>query len=161
MANPNGTPIWYELLTTDAEAAQKFYADVVGWSIAPSPLADTADYRILTAPDGKGVGGMMKLPDGAPMKPGWFSYIGVEDVDGTAAKIKQLGGSVHVGPQDLPGVGRFAMVADPQGMAFYIMRGDSPEESKAFGIDPGHCGWNELVTSDHKAALDFYVEVFD
>jgi predicted enzyme related to lactoylglutathione lyase len=161
MTNRLGTPIWYELMTTDTEAAQKFYADVVGWSIVPSPLANTADYLILTASDGQGVGGMMTLPDGALMKPGWFSYIGVQDVDGTTQKIKQLGGGVHMDPRDIPGVGRFAMVADPQGMVFYLMRGDSPEDSQAFhATAPGHCGWNELVTSDHKAALAFYGELF-
>ena len=82
MANAEGTPIWYELITTDADGAQKFYADVVGWSIAPMGMEGTGDYRILTAPDGQGVGGLMTSPDGAPMKPGWFCYIGVADVDG-------------------------------------------------------------------------------
>lgn len=162
MATPEGTPIWYELMTTDADGAQKFYADVVGWSIAPSGMEGIGDYRILTAPDGQGVGGLMTLPDGAPMKPGWFCYIGVQDVDGTAEKIKSLSGSVHMGPQDIAGVGRFAMVADPQGMVFYIMRGDSRQGSPAFHVtSPGHCGWHELVTSDHKAALAFYGELFD
>ena len=119
-------------------------------------MEGVGDYRILTAPDGQGVGGLMTLPDGAPMKPGWFCYIGVQDVDRSAEKIKSLGGSVHLGPQDIPGVGRFAMVADPQGMAFYIMRGDSQQDSRAFHVTaPGHCGWNELVTRDHKAALAF------
>ena len=161
MANAEGTPIWYELLTTDVDGAQTFYADVVGWSIAPSGMEGTGDYRILTAPDGQGVGGLMTLPDGAPMKPGWLCYIGVQDVDGIAKTIESLGGSVPMGPRDIPGVGRFAMVADPQGMVFYIMRGDSPQESQAFHVTaPGHCGWNELVTSDHKAALAFYGEVF-
>jgi predicted enzyme related to lactoylglutathione lyase len=161
MANPEGTPIWYELMTTDADGAQKFYADVVGWSIAPSGMAGVGDYRILTAPDGQSVGGLMTLPEGAPMKPGWFCYIGVQDVDGTAEKIRRLGGSVHLGPQDISGVGRFAMVADLQGMVFYVMRGDSPQDSQAFHVTaPGHCGWNELVTSDHKTALAFYGELF-
>ncbi|QYE37084.1 VOC family protein (plasmid) [Polymorphobacter sp. PAMC 29334] len=161
MANPEGTPIWYDLMTTDLDGAQKFYADVVGWSIKPSGMAGTGDYRVLTAPDGQGVGGLMTLPDGAPMKTSWFTYIGVEDVDRTAEKIKSLGGSVHMAPQDIPGVGRFAMVADPQGLIFYIMRGDSPQDSQAFHVTaPGHCGWHELVTSDHKAALAFYGEVF-
>ena len=161
MTNPEGSPIWYELITTDADGAQKFYADVVGWNIAPSGMEGAGDYRILTAPDGQGVGGLMTLPPGAPLKPGWFCYIGVQDVDGAAEKIVSLGGSVHTGPQDIPGVGRFAMVADPQGMVFYIMRGDSPQETQAFHVTaPGHCGWHELATSDHKAALAFYGEVF-
>ncbi len=162
MTNPDGTPIWYELMTTDADGAERFYADVVGWSVAPAPgdAGAMTGYRILTAPDGQGVGGLMVLPADAPMKAGWFSYIGVRDVDGTADKIRQLGGGVHMGPMDIPGVGRFAFVTDPQGMPFYIMRGDSPESSTAFGTAPGHCGWNELVTSDHKAALDFYGRMF-
>jgi predicted enzyme related to lactoylglutathione lyase len=161
MANPEGTPIWYESMTTDADGAQAFYADVVGWNIAPSGMDGVGDYRILTAPDGEGVGGLMTLSPGAPMKPGWFSYIGVQDVDGAAEKIRSLGGSVHIGSRDIAGVGRFAMVADPQGLVFYIMRGDSQRESQAFHVTaPGHCGWNELVTSDHEAALAFYGELF-
>jgi predicted enzyme related to lactoylglutathione lyase len=162
MANPEGTPIWYELMTTDADGAQGFYADVIGWSIPPSGIEGAGDYRTLTGPDGQGVGGLMTLPEGAPMKPGWFCYIGVQDVDSTAEKIRSLGGSVHGDPQDIPGVGRFAMVTDPQGMVFYIMRGDGPQNSQAFHVTaPGHCGWNELVTSDHQAALAFYGELFD
>ena len=160
MANPDGSPTWYELMTTDADGAQAFYADIVGWRIADPGMVGTGDYRILTAPDVLGVGGLMTLPDGVPMKPGWFGYIGVQDVDGTAARIRQLGGSVRMEPQDIPGVGRFAFVADPQGMGFYIMHGDSPEDSKAFGTALGHCGWNELVTSDHRSALAFYGELF-
>lgn len=161
MANPEGTPIWYELMTTDVDGAQKFYAEVVGWKVAPSEMAGTGDYRMLTAPDGQGVGGLMPLPNSAPMKPGWFCYIGVQDVDGTAEMIKLLGGSVLMDPQDHPDIGRFAMVADPKGMVFYVMRGDSPQESRAFHVTAaGHCGWHELVTSDHQAALAFYGEVF-
>ena len=162
MTNPTGTPIWYELMTTDADAAQAFYADVVGWSVAPSGMAGTGDYRLLTAPDGEGAGGLMTIPAGAPMQPGWFAYIGVEDVDATVGHIERLGGRIHMPPQDIPHVGRFAFVADPQGLPFYVMRGDSPEDSKAFHVTaPGHCGWNELVTTDHRAALAFYGELFD
>ncbi len=162
MADPEGMPIWYELMTSDAEGAEIFYADLVGWTVAPAPGNDAAfrGYRILTAPDGQTVGGLMTLPKGAPMKPGWFGYVGVPDVDAKADAIKQLGGIVHIGPMDIPGVGRFAFVADPQGMCFYIMRDNSPEPSKAFGMNAGHCGWNELVTKDHAAALDFYGRLF-
>ncbi len=162
MTNLTGTPIWYELMTSDADGAQAFYADVVGWTIAPSGMAATGDYRILTAADCEGVGGLMRLPAAAPMQPGWFAYIGVDDVDVMAGRIAQLGGTIHMPPQDIPGVGRFAFVADPQGLAFYIMRGSSPQQSPAFHVTaPGHCGWNELVTTDHKAALAFYRELFD
>ena len=64
-------------------------------------------------------------------------------------------------PADIPGVGRFAMVADPQGAVFYVMRGDSDQASTAFKpTAEGHCAWNELVTSDQVAALDFYTSLF-
>jgi predicted enzyme related to lactoylglutathione lyase len=161
MATSEGMPIWYELTTTDADGAQTFYADVVGWKIAASAMAGAGDYRILTAPDGQDIGGLMTLPEGAPMKPGWFCYIAVEDVDGAARKIKALGGTILMDPRDIPGIGRFAMVADPQGMIFYIMRSDGPRDPQAFhATAPGHCGWNELVTGDHEAALGFYGDVF-
>lgn len=159
MANPHGTPIWYELVTTDVDAAQLFYADVVGWQVAPfdnSPV----DYRILTAPDGQGAGGLVKQPD-PDMKPGWYGYIGVDDVDAAAAKVTALGGSVRVAPTDIPGVGRFAFAADPQGLRFYVMKGASEQDSRAFvRMVDGHCDWNEIVTSDGDGALAFYGDLF-
>jgi uncharacterized protein len=160
MTNPHGSFIWYELLTSDADAAQAFYEKVVGWSVGP--FGDGAmDYRILTAPDGGGVGGLMTMPSGAPMRPGWFGYIGVDDVDRTVAEIEAAGGSVHMPAQDLEGVGRLAMVADPQGVPFYVMKGASPEASHAFAADVhGHCCWNELSTTDQVAAFAFYSGLF-
>lgn len=164
MTNPDGMPIWYELMTTDADAAQAFYSMVVGWSIAPAamPAGDgpPVDYRIISAPDGGGVGGVMVPPPGGP-PPRWLVYLGVADVDAAAERVTALGGSVHLGPMDIPGVGRFAFVTDPQGMPFYIMRGDSPESSLAFHpTAEGHGAWNELVTTDHTAALAFYGALF-
>lgn len=162
MANPDGTPIWYELATPDADAAQRFYAEVVGWSVAPfgDGEGETEGYHVLTAPDGNGAGGIMTPPEGTQLEPGWYSYIGVQDVDGAAEKVKQLGGAVLIGPMDIPDVGRVALVADPQGVPFYVMRGDGPEDSKAFGTKPGHCGWHELATSDQQGALEFYGRLF-
>ena len=161
MANPDGSPIWYELMTTDPDAAQAFYADVFGWSIAASTMPGTGDYRFVMAPDGGGVAGIATLSDSASMTPGWLGYIGVGDVDATAEKVKQLGGGVLMEPQDIPGVGRFALLADPQGLPFYVMRGDSPEASKAFDFTAlGHCSWHELATTDADAAVAFYGALF-
>ena len=162
MTNPHGTPIWYELMTSDPDAAQAFYTHVIGWSAGRFPGAPdgAADYRIFSAPDGEGVGGMMKPPEGGP-PPGWFGYIGVDDVDASVASIQNAGGSVHMPPTDIDGVGRLAMVADPQGVVFYVMKGSSPEGSTAFKrMAPGHGEWNELVTTDDQAALGFYGEQF-
>jgi predicted enzyme related to lactoylglutathione lyase len=163
MTNFHGSFIWYELMTIDPDAAQRFYSDVVGWKVAPFGDGEGMDYRILSAPDGD-VGGIMKLPSGVEaggMEPGWFGYIGVDDVDPAAEKLRQAGGAVHMAPQDIPGVGRIAFVADPQGVCFYIMRGSSPGESRAFAEkELGHCGWNELSTTDQQGAIAFYREQF-
>ena len=80
----------------------------------------------------------------------------------TVAAIREAGGAVHLGPFDLPGVGRMAFVSDPQGNTFYVMRGASPEDSTAFrrhGAAGKGC-WNELVTSDAAAGNAFYARVF-
>jgi len=157
----HGDFIWYELLTTDADAAQDFYGKVVGWKARDAGMGGGMDYRLLSA-DGVDIGGLMTLsPDMAGMKPVWLGYIGVADVDAAAARIKDAGGSVHVPPTDIPDVGRFAFVADPQGIPFYVMRGNSDRKSEAFKpMADGHCSWNELVTTDQAAALDFYLEQF-
>jgi predicted enzyme related to lactoylglutathione lyase len=162
MPNPHGSFIWYELMTTDAAAAGRFYTDVVGWTVgeAGSPVGD---YRIFSAGD-SAVAGLMTLPAGAEqggMRPGWFGYIGVDDVDAAVAGITAAGGSVHMPARDLPGVGRLAMVADPQGVVFYVMRGASEESSSSFDpVAAGHCAWNELATSDLDAAIAFYTGQF-
>ncbi|TGX55102.1 VOC family protein [Sphingomonas gei] len=163
MTNPHGTPIWYELMTADPDVARPFYEKVVGWSAAPfanDSLADSGGYTVFNAPDGQGVAGLMKLPEPGP-RPGWYGYIGVDDVDAAAQKLEAAGGSVHMPPTTLEGVGRMAMVADPQGVSFYLMKGASPEESTAFKrMALGHGEWNELQTADDEAALGFYGEQF-
>ena len=160
MATRTGMPIWYELITTDVDAAKRFYGDIVGWTTTtfPSPAGGTP-YNILNYGE-TGVGGLMTLPDGAPTGPGWFAYFHVADVDAGVAQTEQAGGKTHMPATDLPGVGRIAMLADPQGVVFYLMTPDpsiGDQESTSFSANlPGRCSWNELVTSDQKAALPFY-----
>jgi uncharacterized protein len=159
MRNSEGEHIWYELLTTDPHAAAGFYTGLVKWEVRDSGQPGM-DYRVFSASDAD-IGGLMKLPAGASMPPIWLGYVGVADVDGKVAEIEKLGGTVHMPPHDIPNVGRFAMVADPQGVVFYVMRGDSDTPSTAFKPKAeGHCVWNELVTSDQNAALEFYGKLF-
>ncbi len=159
MTNRHGSHIWYELLTDDLDGAQAFYGAVMGWTWSRPEGGMERDYRIFSA-SGVGVGGLMESPDPA-MGPVWLGYVGVDDVDASTAKLRSLGGSVHVEPTDIPGIGRFAFVTDPQGAPFYLMRGSSDQESTAFAPSvEGHCGWNELVTSDQQGALDFYGAMF-
>lgn len=159
--NPDGDFIWYELLTSDADAAKAFYADVVGWTAARFPGSDapnTDDYTIFSAgPDN--VAGLMKNP--MPTEPIWLGYIGVDDVDAAVERLTADGGTIHKPAWDTEGVGRMALVADPQGILFYVMRGASDQPSTAFKpMADGHCGWNELITTDQTAALDFYIDQF-
>lgn len=163
MANHHGDFIWYELLTGDPDAAAEFYGSVVGWKARDAGMGGEIPYTLLSA-NGTDVGGLVKLPAAAAasgMRPVWLGYVGVDDVDAAAKRIKQAGGAIHVPPSNIPGVGRFAMVADPHGVPFYVMRGSVEGTSEAFKpMAVGHCGWNELVTTDQAAALDFYETQF-
>jgi predicted enzyme related to lactoylglutathione lyase len=162
MRNPHGFPIWYELMTPDPDNASRFYDAVLGWRVGP-PMSEDLDYRLIDTGHGE-VGGIMRMtPDmqAACVKPGWLFYIGVDDVDATVAKVEAVGGSVHRPPQTMGGVGRFAVVADPQGIPFYVMRGEVDELSHAWEANGlGKCGWNELTTPDQAGALAFYADVF-
>ena len=162
MTNKHGEWVWFELLTPDPDAAQSFYADVVGWTAKSSGMPDM-DYRLLSASDGE-VAGLMKQPDGMGDGPVWLGYIGVDDVDASVKAIESAGGGTHMPATTMPGVGRMAMVADPQGVAFYVMRGESDQPSTAFkqsGEDSvGHVVWCELSAPDPDKALEFYRNAF-
>ncbi|SFF09562.1 hypothetical protein SAMN04488523_11810 [Sulfitobacter brevis] len=157
MSTREGSPVWYELMTQNPDAAQKFYKRVMGWKFEEMPNDTGVDYRVALARK-NAVAGVMRAPDHAQaMGDRWFFYIGVDDVDASARQVIALGGRVDVAPTDIPDVGRFAFCTDPQGAHFYVMRGNSPEPSKAFAPNKsGHACWNELVTTDQAAALDFY-----
>jgi len=154
--------IWYELITGDADAAAEFYGAVLGWTVTDAGQGDM-DYRILTK-NGAGVGGLLPIPSGAAdsgLQPGWVGYVSVADVDVSVASIIAAGGRECMPAMDVAGVGRMAMVADPQGAALYVMSpiGEGPATSFAPG-KPGHGGWHELHTGDCQAALAFYSAQF-
>lgn len=165
MPNAHGSFIWYELLTKDAAAAKAFYDSVVGWNIDAQPAPGGMDYRMINAADGQ-AGGLMQLnadmlAGGA--RPTWLGYLGVDDVDASVAAVVAAGGQVHLPAFDIPGIGRLAMVADPQGLPFYVMRGategatSTAYQRRGFG----HVAWNELLTPDDAAALVFYEKLFN
>jgi hypothetical protein len=162
--NKHGDFIWYELLTSDIDAAGAFYAGVIGWTMAGSGQPGV-DYRILSSDTGAIAGAMQILPQMAEhgARPGWLGYLGVDDVDASVESVSAAGGAVHTPPMTMEGVGRMAMVADPQGAPFYVMRGASDQASLSFAWDKpriGHCAWNELATADPDAAKAFYAGQF-
>ncbi len=153
--------IWYELNTPDPKAAAAFYGHVLGWEA--KPFGDGQDYTVVSAA-GVNVGGIMGLPADAceaHAHAGWVGYLGVDDVDATAVRIRAAGGSILREPTDIPGVGRFAVAADPNGAVFLLIRGWSPEGvPEAPAGTPGHVGWRELHAGEGKAAFDFYAGLF-
>ena len=107
------------------------------------------------------VGGLMPLPSeayAAGMRSCWIGYVGIDDADSATAQVGRLGGKILGEPRDIPGVGRFAMVTDPQGAAFNLFKPNQPGE-RAASSAPGHIGWHELHTTDWPKALGFYVDL--
>ena len=108
------------------------------------------------------VAGLMGFPAGvAAGQSMWLGYILVADVDAMATRVRQAGGTVHRPPNDIPGVGRFAVVADPQGAVFMLFKGSSVPAPDLAANTPGTIGWHELHTTDWQAALGFYRSLFD
>jgi len=118
-----GALCWTELTTSDTAAAERFYTTLVGWEAKHSPADSPMAYTEFTVrgADRPSVGMMAKPPHLPSEMPSfWLPYFMVTDVDATAAKAGSLGGSTHFGPHDIPGTGRFAILADPQGAAFAV-----------------------------------------
>ena len=167
-SNPTGDFIWYELMTADPEGSKAFYDAVVGWDIGEG-AAEYQGYRMINVPGGGFAGGVLPLTaemqqHGA--RPAWLGYISVADVDQAVNSIEGAGGKGLMPAMDIPNVGRIAMVTDPQGAPFYVMKptppaGQENAESDVFSpTKQGRCGWNELSTTDAGGALDFYTSQF-
>jgi uncharacterized protein len=112
---------WYELMTGDLEGSKKFYTELMGWTLEEFPMEEGESYWVVKVGEEE-MGGIMRTPpasEGTP--PHWGAYITVDNVDGCAKKAGQLGGKVLAPPTDIPQVGRFALLQDPQGAAFAII----------------------------------------
>ena len=154
--------VWYELMTSDPKAACAFYAQVLGWSHAPSGMPDM-DYTLVSAGPHQ-VGGVMALPPeaaAAGARPGWMGYVAVADVDASAQAVQAAGGQVCHPPTDIPGIGRFATVTDPQGAVLCLFRdnGGSSYTPPPDGT-PGTVGWHELMAGSLEGAWPFYSREF-
>jgi uncharacterized protein len=153
--------VWYDLMTPDMKASSDFYSHVVGWSVADSGMPGM-NYSMLKT-DGADVGGLMPMPPGLEgMPPMWNGYVYVDDVDASARKAAKLGGQVFQEPQDIPGVGRFAVLTDPSRASFLIFKDTSgqPQPKPAAMGQPGHIVWRELMSSDWQEAWRFYSGMF-
>ena len=154
-----GRFVWYELMTTDVPAAMDFYTKALGWGT--QKFDGPIDYHLWTNA-GAPVGGVMALPEearAARTPPHWLAAIGSADVDATVTRASQLGGRVLAEAMDIPNVGRYAVLADPQGAAFSIY---TPAMEYPPEADPrvGEVSWHELATTDPEAAYRFYEDLF-
>lgn len=112
---------WCELMTTDPQAAARFYGTLFGWTLETMDGAGMPYQVIKTGTDA--IGGIMGMPPGAPpgMPPTWAAYVTVEDVDALAKQVESLGGKVIMPPTDIPQVGRFSVIQDPQGAMLNVI----------------------------------------
>jgi predicted enzyme related to lactoylglutathione lyase len=122
-ANEPGTPIWNECITPDIASATAFYAEILGMGSETMDMEE-GSYTVLTNAEGRQIGGAMN-PQMEGVPPHWNVYFNVEDVDATVAKAQELGGQVVAPAFDVAGVGRMAVLADPQGAMFNLMAGDT------------------------------------
>lgn len=156
-ASIRGRFVWHELMSNDPDAAAAFFGKVFGWTT--QPFASTPGYRMFMQ-GRQGAGGLMPLPKEAKAHgtpPCWVIYIATPDVDKTAAQATALGGKVLRAPEDIPTVGRLAIVADPQGAMFAVFT-PLPRPGSAAPLEP--YSWHELVTPDPDAAFGFYRRLF-
>jgi predicted enzyme related to lactoylglutathione lyase len=148
-----GRFVWHELMTPDTSAAHSFYSKTLGWKTQPSD--QVADYSMFVA-GGNPLGGSMSLPAGAPH---WLAYIGTPNIEATMEQARELGAKIVKEVEEIPGMGKYAVLQDPQGAAFAIF---SSQDDAGSDKTPkrGEFSWHELMTTDAKAALEFYTELF-
>ena len=112
---------WSELITKDVKAAKEFYTKLFGWETEDMSMPEGMTYTVIKV-GGKGIGGIMKTPKEAKnLPPMWVTYVTVDDVNQIVKDAKKLGAKVHVEPRDIPDVGRFAVLIDPQGAAINVI----------------------------------------
>jgi predicted enzyme related to lactoylglutathione lyase len=152
----NGMFCWRELMTDDVDRARAFHGELFGWGWKADSMGAAGTYWLISK-DGQYIGGIMAKPPGAPMPSAWSSYVLVDDVDAATKRCAAAGGTVYRAPDDVPDIGRFAVLADPWGAVFLPYRPFGESKPPAPGANT-FC-WESLVTPDPKAAIAFYGKV--
>ncbi|MCU1536509.1 MAG: Glyoxalase/bleomycin resistance protein/dioxygenase [Humibacillus sp.] len=154
---PYGAPCWLDLLVTDVEGAQHFYAELFGWRWLAGEES-TGGYPLALL-DGHPVAGLSRRPPTAPVPSQWTTYLRVGDIDAAAGAIRTRGGRTLGNPVSLGDLARTLVARDPQGAWFGIWE---PLELPGCGLlgEPGSLAWNELLTRGYPGALAFARSVF-
>jgi hypothetical protein len=158
---PPGTFSWVDLATTDAAAAKQFYCRLFGWEAHDEPAGPEGVYTMLKLA-GRNVAALYEMnadmqAQGVP--PHWLSYITVDDIAATTAKVAALGGTVLAEPFDVMEAGRMAVVQDSTGAMFALWQPGRHAGATLVNM-PGAFSWNELATPDAAKAIEFYKGLF-
>lgn len=157
-----GKFVWRELLTRDVEAAKRFYGELLGWTFEDRPMGPGFTYTLLKL-GSEPIGGLMDLasmPDGKGehIPPNWSVSVSAPDVDATAKRAVEEGGKLLDDCMDIEGVGRFAVLQDPQGAVITLIRFDDGDGEEAMPKPHEFC-WESLQTPDPAAASAYYQKV--
>lgn len=155
---PAGTPCWIDLTVTDFDEAAEFYSTLFGWSVTPGG-SEMGRYAIATMDD-RPVAGLAPQMDPNQALPGWITYLATDDVDATARKIHDAGGSVLMDPMDVLDEGRIALALDPGGALFGLWQARRHIGFGLFNV-PGSVVWNENLSTEWELNKTFYGAVFD
>jgi uncharacterized protein len=156
-----GRFVWHDLLTADTKAATAFYTGLIGWKTQPFDQAQGPEPYTMWVSNQGPLGGVMPLQAdeaSAKMRPHWMGHVEVDDLDASVAKVKSLGGAVQLPPTEIPAVGRFSIVADPQGATLSLFQPRQSETPHDRSVE-GEFNWSELHARDAQAAFSFYSEL--
>lgn len=152
----HGRFCWYDLMSKDPAASKEFYGELFGWRVDAMDMQD-GKYEMLFMGE-RGVGGVVGL-EGEEVPSHWMPYIFVDALEPTCEKVTELGGRICVPPTEV-GVGRFAVVTDPQGGAFSLWEGKQPLPEDPPKGTPGVFCWQECMTTDPAGAQAFFEGLF-
>jgi predicted enzyme related to lactoylglutathione lyase len=158
MSDIRGRFVWYENMTRDVQAAIGFYTAVTGWN-TQSWTGMGEPYYMFANGDAM-LAGLMKMPPEAEMPPHWMGYIGTPDVKATTARAEALGAKVWAKLMEIPTVGTFSVIQDPQGAFFAAYSPVNPPAGPAKWAEIGEFAWHELATTDVNGAWAFYSDLF-
>ena len=158
-AYPPGVPCWVDTGQRDPRAAVAFYGDLFGWDFEDRTPPGASEPYFVAQLRGRDVAGVGAQPPGAPPTPSWSTYVAVQSADAAARAVKDAGGSVLMGPFDIPGAGRMGVFADPSGAVFCVWEAKETKGAQLVN-EPGTWNFSELNTRDPEGAKAFYGAVF-
>jgi predicted enzyme related to lactoylglutathione lyase len=154
-----GTPCWTDVTSPDLDRTVSFYSDLFGWQAERDPRPEAGGYTMFTK-NGKNVAAASPPPPGAEgVPPHWSTYIATDNVEETAEKVQEAGGTLLMEPMDVFDAGRMVLAQDPAGAVFGVWQAKEHIGAE-LATEPGTLTWNENLTPDPERSAKFYEQVF-